>query len=119
MKRYEWLLELLVGRWQPSLGVAIARLGLGIVCPALILAYAVSCIVARQALIIARGGLTHVHGLPAVAIGLAYACVAALLYVHVCWEDHPRFAGLRDFARQALLIAIFLLLGSTIALELI
>lgn len=119
MKRLGRFLELLVGRWQPSPAVAIARLGLGVVCPGLILAYAVSCIIDRQALILARGGLTHVQGLPAVAVGTAYACLAAFLYVHVCWDDHPHLAGFRDFARQLLLLAIFILMAGTLALALI
>jgi len=119
MKTYERALELLVGRWQPSLAVAFAKLVFGIVCPVLIVAYAVSSIVARDAVIYARGGLTHVQGLPAVAVGIAYACVAGLLYVQVCWEDHPQLSGLRDFARKVLLLVIALLLAGTFALALI
>jgi hypothetical protein len=119
MNRYEKLLELLVGRWQPSPAVAVGRLIVGIVVPGLILAYALRCIVIRQALIIGKGHLDHAVGLPSVAVALAYACAALLLYVHVCWEDHPHLAGLRDFARQVLLLAIILCLVATFALALL
>jgi len=118
MKRYERLLELLVGRWQPSLAVAVGRLIAGIVCPVLILAYALRSIAIRRALIIGKGHLDHVEGLPAIAVGLAYACVALLIYVHVCWEDHPHLAGLRDIARFVLLLAIAILLAATFTLAL-
>jgi hypothetical protein len=118
MKRHERLLELLVGRWQPYLAVAFGRFALGIVFPGLILLYALSCIAAREAPIISRGGLSRVFGLPAMAVGVAYACAALVLYVHICWEDHPHLAGFRDFARSILLLAIAISLAATFALVL-
>lgn len=118
MKRHEKVLELLVGRWQPSPGVAVGRLGLGILTPVLILLYALKCMAGREALVIARGGLTHIQGLPAVAVCVAYARAALLLYVHVCWEDHPHLTGLRDFARFVLLLAIAVCLAATFTLVL-
>jgi hypothetical protein len=118
MKTYESLLELLVGRWQPSLAVAVGRLALGILIPVMILLYALKCIVGREALVIARGGLTHIQGLPAVAVGVAYACAALVLYVHICWEDHPHLAALRDTSRFILLLAIAVCLAATFTLVL-
>jgi hypothetical protein len=112
-------LELVIGRWRPSLAVAAARLGLGVVLPGLILAYAVRCMVLGRALIISRGGLATVHGYPAVAIGVAYACAALFIYVHVCWEDHAYFAGLRDVARQLLLVIMFISIAATVGLALL
>jgi hypothetical protein len=94
-------------------------LGLGVLVPSLILAYAVRCMVIGRALVISRGGLATVHGYPAVAIGVAYACVALFIYVHFCWEDHAYFAGLRDVARQFLLVVMFFSMAATIGLSLL
>jgi hypothetical protein len=115
----QWVLELIVGRWRPSIATAVAKLGLGILCPSVVLVYALRCLFARQAHIITRGGLSQVFGLPAVAVSVAYACVAMIIYVHVCWEDHPYLGGVRDIARQCLLLAIIIALAATFGLALL
>ena len=113
------LLELLVGQWQPSAAVAAARVALGIIVPTFIVAYAIRCVLTGNATIIAKEGVREVTGLSAVAIGLAYAAAGLFLYVHVCWEYNPRLAGLRDFARQLLLVVIAASLAATFALALV
>ncbi len=113
------ILKALVGRWQGSV-VPIAKLGLGIVIPALIFAYGTSCIIGRHAYILDRAGRpAAVSGLPASAIGLAYAAAGLLLYVHICWEEHPYLAGVRDFARAFLLTVIAVCLAATLGLALL
>ena len=114
----KWL-EWLVGRWEPPLFTAFAKFGLGIVIPAIVLVYGISCGLGRHATVIARGGLTEITGLPAVAVGIAYATIGLFIYVHVCWDDHPYFAGLRDVARQMLLGVIIVALVATFGLALI
>lgn len=112
--------EAIVGRWQPSIGVAIARLILGIAIPALIFMYGLSCVFSHQAYILDRTGRpTEVSGLPALAVGIAYAAAGLLLYVHVCWEEHAYLAGVRDFARSILLLVIGTALAATLGLALI
>jgi hypothetical protein len=118
-RQFEWLLDLEIGRWRPSVATAVARLGLGVLAPIPILAYAVTCMATGRALVISRGGLAMIYGYPAMAVGVAYACVAFLIYVHVCWEDHSYFAGLRDFARQLLLMAILIAMAATFGLVLL
>ena len=112
-------LELVVGRWEPPIAVAIARLVLGVAVPVGILVYGVSCILARQAPIPTRGGIAEAFGLPAVAVGIAYAALGLLVYVHVCWEEHLYLAGFRDVARQVLLVVVALSMAATFGLALI
>ena len=112
-------LELLVGRWQPSIATAVARFALGIMLPAVILFYGISCGLSRHATVITRGGLAEIIGLPAVAVGIAYAAIGMILYVHICWDAHPYFAGLRDVARQFLLLVMIVALAATLGLALI
>lgn len=114
------LLEALVGRWHGSIAVPLAKIGLGIVIPGLIVAVAVACMLRRHAYIIDRTGhLADVTGLPAIAVAIAYAAVGLFIYVHVCWEEHTQLAGIRDFARQILLGVIGVSLATTLALALI
>ena len=112
-------LELLVGRWEPPLITVLARFVLGIVLPAMVLFYGISCGLSRHATVITRGGLAEIAGLPAVAVGVAYAAIGMILYVHVCWDGHPYFAGLRDAARQLLLLVMIVALAATFGLALI
>ncbi len=112
-------LELLVGRWEPPIVTALAKIGLGIVLPAVVLFYGISCGLSRHATVITRGGLSEIIGLPAVAVGIVYATIGMILYVHICWEGHPYFAGLRDAARQLLLLVMIVALAATFGLALI
>ena len=111
-------MELLVGRWEPPIVVAFAKLGLGIVIPTLVLLYGVSCVVNQHALIIARGGFSRISGLPALSAGIAYVAVAMIIYVHICWDDHPYLGGFRDVVRQLLLVVIVIALAATFGLAL-
>ena len=113
------LLELLVGRCEPPIVIALAKLAAGIVIPVVVLGYGISCGLSRHATIPTRGGLSEITGLPAVAVGIAYAAVGVIIYVHICWEDHPYLAGLRDVARQLLLLVILVALAATFGLALI
>ncbi len=113
------LLELAIGRWRPDVSTAVAKFGLGVLCPSPILLYGLSCVFSRQASIPTRGGLAPVIGLPAVAVGVVYVCVALMLYVHVCWEDHPLLAGCHDAARKLLALVIAIALAVTVALALL
>lgn len=114
------ILEALVGRWQGPLAVAFARIGLGIVIPGAIVAYGIACVAGRRAHIIDRAGrLAEVSGLPAVAVGIAYAAVGLLVYVHVCWEEHAYLAGARDLVRSILLGVVAVCLAATLGLALI
>ena len=112
-------LELLVGRWEPPLATALAKLGLGVVLPAVFFIYGISCGLSRHATVVTRGGLAEIAGLPAVAVGIAYAAIGLILYVHICWDGHPYFSGLRDAARQLLLLVIVVALAATFGLALI
>jgi hypothetical protein len=109
-------LELLIGRWRPSVATAVARLGLGVLCPGIVLAYALRSLFVRQIYIPSRTGLREIVGLPAVAVGVIYACVAMIIYVYVCWDDHPHLSGLRDSATRFLLLAIFIALAAAFGL---
>ena len=111
-------MQLLVGRWEPPIVVAFAKLGLGIVIPGVVLLYGISCVLSRDAKVIARGGFSEINGLPAVAVGIAYATIGMIIYVHICWDNHPYFAGFRDAARQLLLVVIIIALGATFGLAL-
>ncbi len=111
-------MELLVGRWEPPIAIAFAKLGLGIFIPIVILIYSLSCVLTRHAPVIARGGISEVSGLPAIAVGIAYATIGLIIYVHICWEDHPHLSGLRDAARQLLLVVIAIALAATFGLAL-
>jgi len=112
-------LDLLVGQWQPSIATAMARFCLGIVLPSIIVIYGISCGLSRHATVITRGGLAEIIGLPAVAVGIAYATIGLMIYVHICWDGHPHFAGLRDAARQMLVLVIVVALAATFGLALI
>ena len=113
------LLEMLVGKWEPAIATALGKFGLGIVIPTAILVYAISCALSRESKVITRGGLAEITGLPAVAIAVAYATIGVIIYVHVCWDDHPYFAGLRHLALQFLLLIIIIALAATFGLALI
>jgi hypothetical protein len=114
------ILEALVGRWRPSVAVLIARLILGIAIPALIVAYGVRSVFSGHVYILDRTGRpTDVSGLPAVAVGIAYAAAGLIVYVHVCWEEHAYLAGAREFARTILLGVIGAALAATFGLALI
>lgn len=112
-------LELLVGRWEPPIVTALARFVLGIVLPAVVFYYGISCGLSRHAMVITRGGLSEIIGLPAVAVGIAYAAIGIIIYVHICWDGHPYFSGLRDAARQLLLMVMIAALAATFGLTLI
>jgi len=115
--RLEKLLEWLVGRCDPL--AAITRVVVGLAVPAVFLVYGVSSMLARRAMVIARHGFAEIVGLPAVAAGFAYAAAALLLYVHVCWDDHPHLGGLRDATRQLLAVVVIVAFAVTFALALL
>jgi hypothetical protein len=108
--RFVKFLELLVGPWEPPIAVAFAKFALGIVVPIVILRHGLSGILTRQAV---------VSGFPAVAIGIAYVALGLIIYVHICWDDHPYLAPFRDLARQLFLIVIIISLVATFGLALI
>jgi hypothetical protein len=111
------LVEIITGRRDPA--AAASRAVLGVLVPLVVITYALSCIVMREATIIGKGALETVIGLPAVAVGVAYATAGVILYVYVCWDDHPQFAGIRDAVLQLLLIVVALAMAVTFALALI
>ena len=113
------LLDSILGLSDTSRESRLGRLVKGVVIPSVPLIYGVSCVVSRHAMIIGRGGIASLSGLPAIGIGVAYAAVGLLIYVHSCWEDHPQLAGARDAARGVLLLVIIVALLSTFALVLI
>lgn len=73
----------------------------------------------QYAIVPDRGRLARVNGLPAIAVGIAYATIGVILYVRICWDDHPYFAGLRDVASQILLLVVILALAASFGLALI
>jgi hypothetical protein len=117
--RFVKFAELLIGRWEPPIAVAFAKFGLGIVVPVAVLIYGLSGILTRQSRVLARGGLSEVSGLPAIAVGIAYVALGLTIYIHICWEDHPYLAPFRDLGRQLLLVVLAVALVATFGLALI
>lgn len=115
--KLENLAEFVLGRRDPA-SIA-ARTAFGVIGPAIALAYGIRCVLFRHAMIIGKGSLDEISGLPAIAAGIAYSLASVAAYVYVCWDDHPKFAGLRDFALQLLLVAIAILYAASIALALL
>jgi hypothetical protein len=113
----EKLAEFIVGR--RDLPTVCARTAFGVIFPAFILGYGLKCVFTRHATIIGRGHLEEIIGIPALAAGIAYSLAGIAVYIYICWDDHPRFAGLREAVLQFLLIAIALLFAATIGLALI
>ncbi|HEX4414060.1 MAG TPA: hypothetical protein VH107_10565 [Lacipirellulaceae bacterium] len=114
--RLEKLAEFVVG--TRDLATVCARTVFGVVAPAIGLGYGIRCVVTRHAMIIGRGPLEMV-GLSAVAGGAAYILASVAAYVYICWDDHTKFAGLRDFTLQLLLIGVAILYAASISLALI
>jgi hypothetical protein len=114
---FQKLAEFIVG--SRDLATMCVRTVFGVVGPATILGYGISCIVSRQATIIGRGALEHIIGLPALVAGVAYSLAGVAAYVFICWDDHPHFSGVRDTLLQLLLIAIAILFAATIAIALL
>lgn len=112
------IFDYILGLSDPSLEHRVLRFVWGLAVPLVLVGYGISCIVARQASIFTRRGLTEVVGSTAVAVGIAYAAIGLLVYVHCCWEDHPLFAGVRGPARYLLVGVAAAALASTFALTL-
>ena len=115
--KLEKLAEFVVGR--RDLPAVCARIAFGVIGPAIILGYGIRCVLTRRAMIMGRGALVEIIGLSALAAGVAYILASIAAYVYICWDDHPRFAGLRDAVLQLLLIAIAILFAATIGLALL
>jgi hypothetical protein len=114
--RLEKLAEFVLG--SRDLATVCARTVFGVVGPAIALGYGTRCVLTRHAMIIGRGAWQTI-GLSAVAAGTAYILASVAAYVFICWDDHPKFAGLRDFTLQLLLVAVAFLYASSIGLALL